>query len=544
MGIELGLSCSSDSSACPQCNTPSRRVHSRYPRILQDLPWAGMPMILRFSTRRFFCDNADCGQRIFAEQLPALAARRARATPRFDRALVQIGLECGGEPGQRLAGKMGILTSGDTILRRLRSMPRTNEHCGNVIGVDDFAFRRGQHYGTIVVDHESRGVIDLLPDRSSATVEAWLAARPVAPAIITRDRSGIYASAISTAAPEAVQVADRWHLLVNCREALVRLLDRLHASITQAMEATQAKTPADAPALDVPVAALVTAAADKTVASTAMVKVPSLSKSQQHSLDRRALRVARYEQVLELHQQGLSQRAIVLKLKMSRRQIMKWLNAGAFPERAKTHHVQQVGRYMDQLKQRWAEGIRNARELTRYIRTLGYTGGHDMVKRCVAPWRTPAERLRLVGSKPKTQSPVSLRLQRPSSDRLSWLLIKDDIVRRPGEAELLVELGTNCEPIRVASELARSFGEVIRKRDLNALCTWSEQALQTTSIKEMHGFAAGLNRTWPEVKAAIELPWSNGRAEGHVNRLKLIKRKMYGRGKLDLLRIRVTASGP
>jgi transposase len=499
-------------------------------------------MVLRILIRRFFCDNDDCEQRIFAEQLPALATRRARATPRFDRALAQIGLECGGEPGHRLAGKLGITTSGDTILRRLRTMPLESAHCGNIIGIDDFAFRRGQHYGTIIVDHESGGVIDLLPDRTSTTVETWLAARTVLPAIVTRDRSGIFASAIATAAPKAIQVADRWHLLVNCREALVRLLDRLHGSITQAMAAAQPNPPSDVPTLEAPcVAAMITALAENPIA---VAKVPVLSKSQQHSLDRRALRVERYEQVLELHRQGMSQRAIMLKLKMCRKRVIKLLNAGTFPERAKTQHVQQVDRYMDQLKQRWTEGIRNARELTKYIRTLGYTGGHDMVKRCVAPWRTPTERLRLVGSKPKPRSATPLKLRRPSSDRLSWLLIKDDIVRRAGEAELLAELGKNCEPIRVASELARSFGEVIRKRDLNALTMWSEQTLQTTSTREMHGFAEGLKRNWPEVKAAIELPWSNGRAEGHVNRLKLIKRKMYGRGKLDLLRIRVTASGP
>lgn len=424
-------------------------------------------------------------------------------------------------------------------------MPPINKHCGNIIGIDDFAFRRGQHYGTIIVDHESGGVIDLLPDRTSATVVAWLAARTVAPAIVTRDRSGIFASAISAAAPEAIQVADRWHLLVNCREALVRLLDRLHGSITQAMAAAQPKTASSATGLEsVSAAAMITAVAEKPITAIEVAKVPALSKSQQHSLDRRALRIARYEQVLELHRQGFSQRAIVSQLKMSRTQVMKLLNAGAFPERAKSQYVQQVDSYRLQLKQRWAEGIRNARELTKYIRTLGYTGGHDMVRRCVSPWRTPVERLRLVGSKPKTRSPVSLKLQRPSSDRLSWLLITDDIVHRAGEAELLAELGKNCEPIRVASELARSFGEVIRKRELNALTTWSEKALQTISTKEMHGFAEGLNRNWPEVMAAIELPWSNGRAEGHVNRLKLIKRKMYGRGKLDLLRIRVTASGP
>lgn len=132
----------------------------------------------------------------------------------------KIGLECGGEPGRRLCGKLGITTSGDTILRRLRAMPGEDIHYGNIIGVDDFAFRRGQHYGTIIVDHESGGVIDLLPDRTSATLEAWVAARPTTPTVVTRDRSGVFAKAITAAAPDAVQVADRWHLLANCRDAL------------------------------------------------------------------------------------------------------------------------------------------------------------------------------------------------------------------------------------------------------------------------------------------------------------------------------------
>jgi len=136
------------------------------------------------------------------------------------------------------------------------------------------------------------------------------------------------------------------------------------------------------------------------------------------------------------------------------------------------------------------------------------------------------------------------KLQRPSSDRLSWLLIKDDLERRTGESDLLEELRKHCGPIGAASELARSFGEAVRGRDINALTAWTERALQTTSTKEMNGFAEGLIRNWPEVRAAVELPWSNGRAEGHVNRLKLIKRKMYGRAMLDLLRIRVLGSGP
>ena len=393
--VEVELRCAVEAAACPICHALSRRVHSRYVRAVHDLPWGGMPMIPWFSARRFFCDNTDCRRRIFSEQLPDLARPRARRTPRLDQTLVQVGLECGGEPGRRLCGELGITPSGDTILRRLRAMPRATGHAGNIIGVDDFAFRRGQRYGTIIVDHESGGVIDLLADRSSATLEAWVAARPAAPSGVTRDRSGVYAKAIAAAAPNAVQIADRWHLLAHCRQALVRLLDRHHGSITQALAATRLsnpptaspETPVDSPVLEFCVPALVAiTAAEQPIAVTPDAAIPWLSKSQQHSIDRHARRIVRYEQVLELRRQGLSQRAIVTQLKMSRRQVTKRVNADGFPERAKKRHSQQVERYIDQLRQRWAEGIRNATALTKFIRTLGYTGGHDMVRRCVAPW--------------------------------------------------------------------------------------------------------------------------------------------------------------
>ena len=539
--IEVELRCTAGSACCPLCQTTSHRIHSRYIRIVTDLPWGGTPMVLRCSTRRFFCDNVDCQRRIFSEQVSGLALRRARRTPRLDQTLVQVGLECGGEPGRRLCAQLGIDTSGDTILRRLRAAPRPSANAGNIIGIDDFAFRRGQRYGTIVVDHESGEVIDLLPDRTSAEVEAWLLARTAMPTIVTRDRSGVYAKAITTAVPGAVQVADRWHLLVNCREALVRVLDRHHSLIADAMTAIAPKT-SEPPGPDsAPLAENVLPVAD---VPAVLSPPPVSSKDRQQSIDRRAKRVARYEQVLELSRQGQSQRSIVRMLKISRRLVFKWLGADGFPERAKRHHCKQVDLYVEELRARWAAGDRNARALTRHIRTLGYTGGSDAVKRCVAPWRTPTERLRLCGSKPRPKTPIPPKLQRPSSDRLSWLLIKDDIDRRAGESTLLEELRKSCEPVRVATNLARAFGQAVRERDINALTAWMERASQPESTKEMNGFAVGLARHWPEVKAAVELPWSNGRTEGHVNRLKLIKRKMYGRAKLDLLRIRVLGSGP
>lgn len=543
---EVEVGCTAEAASCLICQVPSRRVHSRYIRVVQDLPWGGLPMILRFWTRRFFCDNIDCRRRIFAEQLPALARPRARGTPRLDQSLVRIGLECGGEPGRRLCGDLGITASGDTILRRLRATPQANVHCGNVIGVDDFAFRRGQRYGTMIVDHESGGVIDLLPDRTSASLEVWLTARPTLPTVVTRDRSGVYAKAITIAAPDAVQVADRWHLLANCREALVRVIDRHHSSITQAMAATRSVvSTADQPQNAAESELTPPPTAVPPTLPPPVPPVPAvLSRSRQLSIDRRARRVARYEQVLELRRQGVSQRTIASQLKLGRGLVRRLVNADSFPERAKTHHTRQVDRYIDQLRLQWAQGIRNARELAESIRTLGYTGSNAMVRRCVAPWRTPAERPPLRGPTRQSPSPVPLDLQRPSSNRLSWLLTKDDLARRTGEAELLAELGRTCEPIHTASELARSFAPAVQGREINVLTAWMERAAQSTSTKEMNGFAEGLTRNWPEVKAAVELPWSNGRTEGHVNRLKLIKRKMYGRAKFDLLRIRVMARGP
>ena len=542
--IEVELRCTVGSASCPICQALSHRVHSRYVRVVRDLPWGGTPMVLRFSTRRFFCDNTKCPRCIFAEELPDLVRRRARGTPRLDETLVHIGLECGGEPGRRLCSELGIQTSGDTILRRLRASPPTKGHAGRVIGVDDFAFRRGQDYGTIVVDHESGDVIELLPDRTSASLEAWLATRPSAPMVVTRDRSGVYAKAITAAAPEAVQVADRWHLLANCREALVRVLDRHHSPITEAMSAAQSQRSG----ADMAPKAAQLAVAPLPTALLAMPLLPPvhgpLPRNMQQSIDRRAKRLARYELVLELDRQGLSQRAMGRQLRISHRQVLKLLNAGRFPERAKRRYAKQVDSYVQQLRVQWAAGVRTVCALTTHIRTLGYTGGSDMVRRYVASWRTPEERLRLRGPKPGPRLPTPPTLQRPSSDRLSWLLLKDDVERRTGELDLLDELRRNCEPIRRASELARSFGEAVRGHDVNALTVWTERALLTTSTKEMNGFAQGMVRNWPEVKAAIGTQWSNGRTEGHVNRLKLIKRKMYGRAKLDLLRIRVLRRGP
>jgi transposase len=217
-----------EESRCPTCRRASRRTHSWYKRWLGDLPWEGIPVGIELRVRRFFCDNDGCGQDIFTEQLAETAPRYARRTVRLSVALEQITQALGGSAGARLAQQLGILASGSTLLRQLRREAFVDcPRAPRVLGIDDWAWRKGHRYGTILCDLERGKVIDLLPDRSAESTEQWLRAHPGAE-IISRDRASLYAEAASKAAPQAVRVADRWHLLRNLSEALVETLASHH----------------------------------------------------------------------------------------------------------------------------------------------------------------------------------------------------------------------------------------------------------------------------------------------------------------------------
>ena len=198
-------------SPCPVCGCGSSRVHSRYWRAISDLPWHGISVALEVRARRFFCDEASCERRIFCERLPEVAAR-ARKTNRLERALLAIALELGGRAGARLARELGLLVGRDALLFRVKNITRIGAESVRVLGIDDFAFRKGDVYGTILVDLERHKIVDLLPERSTQSTADWLKKHPGVE-IVSRDRSNVYAQGICEGAPGAAQVADRWHLL-------------------------------------------------------------------------------------------------------------------------------------------------------------------------------------------------------------------------------------------------------------------------------------------------------------------------------------------
>jgi transposase len=244
--VEFAIRATRPQAACPTCLTPSNTLHSYYRRHPADLPSLGQAVCLSLSVRRFCCRNPDCPRQTFAEPLPGLLNRRARRTQRLASAQAQVGIALGGEAAARLLQRLAMPTSADTVLRLVRALPLPEAEPPRILGVDDWALKKGQTYGTILVDLEARRVIDLLPERTAPALASWLEAHPSIEAVV-RDRSSEYGRGATLGAPEAVQVADRWHLLYNLRQMLGRWLAGIHGRL-QALPALPAQGPPADPA--------------------------------------------------------------------------------------------------------------------------------------------------------------------------------------------------------------------------------------------------------------------------------------------------------
>jgi len=300
--LDLWLQTSCPTAACPACGQAAQRVHSRYQRRLADLPWRGRVVRLLLRVRRFFCDRSACPRRIFAERLPTLASPRARCTSELTVAHRELGFALGGEAGARLARCLSMPTSPDTLLRRIHSTPQPTAPAARVLGIDDWALRKGQRYGTIVVDLERGRILDLLEGRDGTALTVWLQEHPGVE-IIARDRWAAYAQAATAGAPGARQVADRWHLLKNLREVVERLLTRhsseVRVALQQAPEAvTEPSQPAESPSEP---------AHQLPVSQTSVAGWRRHPRTQAQQA-RRQERMRQYQRVKNLHAEGQSQR--------------------------------------------------------------------------------------------------------------------------------------------------------------------------------------------------------------------------------------------
>ena len=513
--VTLFVSTTGSGAKCPVCGRYFGRVHSRYTRTVADLPWHGVPVSLHIRVRRFFCENSSCKRVIFAERLEEVAAY-ARKTDRLQGALSLIGLALGGRAGTRLAKELGLLAGRDTLLRRVRSAPLAGFGAVRALGVDDWARRKGQTYGTILVDLERHKPIDLLPDREASSLAKWLRSHPEVE-FISRDRAGAYADGARQGAPQAVQIADRWHLLKNLTEAVERFMDRHHHLVRQA-----AKNVVQMQLIDHWPAE----------GSEAMLS----SRNEAEKLARRQKRYARYLKVMELYGQGVSERSISRALSINRATVRKFVHADGFPERTpKKSSGSILDAHIPYIHRRWAEGCQNAMQLWREIKAEGYSGKAAMVCRYIRRLRAKLAQLTL---EQRTQFlGAKTTFKAPTSRRAAWWLLKHMEDLPPDRRAFVEQLCHLCPKAREVKKMAAEFQELIRERQPEEFDRWLEAA-KGSEVAEIEGFAEGLIQDHEAVRAALTHEWSSGQTEGQINRLKFIKRQMYGRASFELLKAR------
>ena len=508
---------------CPRCHQPSHRVHSYYVRSPADLPLGELAVQLHLRVRRFRCLATPCPQRTFAERLPSVVPVAARRTTRLTTTLQSLAFATGGEAGARLSHTLHISVSPDTLLRIMRNAPSPNTPSPRVLGVDDFALRKGAAYGTLLVDLEQQRRIDLLPDRSAATLRDWLRQHP-GTEVIARDRSTEYARGATEGAPEAVQVADRWHLLHNLREVLERLLHRRYSFL-------QTLPPANPQAR-------VTSSDGGGGARHTSLRLPSASE-RAASATARERRLAQYHAVRTLHTEGKPILSIARRLGMSRVTVRKYIQADTFPERSlPPPPASMLDPYRPYLQRRWGEGCANAAQLWRELQGQGYRGARKQVERWAYHRRTdvaPTTPQRYRPGLSARRRAQDARL--PSPRRLSWLVLRCAETLTADEVSALACIRQDQE-IALGDELAHQFQRMIRQKTPDALDGWLA-ACAISTVGEFETFAAGLRQDYAAVHAALREPWSTGPVEGHVNRVKLVKRQMFGRANFDLLRKRV-----
>jgi transposase len=509
--IILELQIVTNQAPCPTCGMLSDRVHSHYTRHPRDLAWAALSVRWHLQVRRFRCLNPICPQQLFAERLPDILAPDARRTERLTEALRQVALTAGANAGSRLSTKLASSSSASTLLRILRSTNLPEPKAPKVVGLDEWAWRKGRTYGTIMVDLEAHRVLDLLPDCRSEDVAEWLRQYPSI-TVISRDRSGPFATAATGGAPQAIQVADRFHLLKNLTETLQRVFDQ-HRSQLDTVRGIVSQPPA----------------ASASEPST----MPHPSAATQRA-DRLANRQARYQEVRQLHASGMSRTQIAQRVGLSRKTVSRWLNTTAYPahpgaKRRGRPYGSQLDPFKPYLLERFQAGCHNAGVLYHEIRDQGYSGCDSLVRKFITVIR-------------RTQgqgTPVATK----TTPRYSIPDLVFCVLRRPKDMmdehkAIVTQIQAVDDVLRTACELAQSFAVMVREQRVEDLQSWLEQA-DTSGIAAFRSFVAGLRRDEAAVAAALELPWSQGQVEGQIHRLKLIKRAGYGRMGFVMLRQRV-----
>lgn len=506
-GITLHLRATRKTAQCPECLKRSRSVHSCRRRRIQHLPCSGRTLWLIFAVRHWYCRNPSCSRKIFAESLAPFAGPQQQSSALLQNLQHQLGLIAGGEAGRRAAVASGIQISPDTLLRRVVQAPEQTENRTRHVGIDEWAWHRGHRYGTLIVNLDTHRPLVLLPGREQRTLTAWFKKYPEIQ-VVSRDRGGIYSMAAREGAPQARQVADRWHLLKNICDALERMMFR-HMPLIRlvASELSPKKSPEPEP----------------------YVPAPTLRRPERLKQQTRNKRHQRWTEVMALHNKGCGFREISRITGLSRVTVSRWVQSGEFPEIStrppKRGLLDPWRKWMEEQRE---SGNYNASQIWREMVMKGFTGSETIVRDAVARWRK--------GWLP----PVAATTRLPSASRVSRWLMPWRIIRgEENYASRFIGLMCEKEPqLKIAQQLALDFYRILKTKNKQQLGRWFSNVSESGPV-ELQRVAAGMEADAAAICEAITSRWSNGVVEGHVNRLKMLKRQMYGRAGFELLRRRV-----
>jgi transposase len=488
------------SAPCPLCGKAARRIHSRYQRTVTDVPVQRTAVLLVLQVRKFYCDQPTCPRRIFTERLPKVTAPRGRFTFALQRWLARLGQEHGGASGARSANLLGLRVSGRVILRLLHALPLAHFPAPRVIGLDEWAWKRRKRYGAIVVDLERGKPIALLAERSQAIVKQWLKRHPTIQ-IVARDRSKEFAAAITAALPKAQQVADRWHLAANLTAHLDKVVSARWKPLTKAAR-PQVAVPEPVP-----------------VSPPLPPHRPSVGE-------------ARYQQMLALVQAHLPTRLIAERLGVSPRTIERWRAQQHGPHTSvRKPRRSSLDWTTSYLHQRWEAGERNGTVLWEELKAQGYRGSQRSVYRRLVRWRDgPRRRNSAADLASVPHSPLE---DLTPGTIIGWILARPETLTQ--ETQQRLEAICQLDPIIAqARELTHRWLGFIRAHTSEGLDTWLEE-MRASSLPAFVAFARSIERDKTAVVAGLSLPYRTGPVEGHITRLKLIKRQASGRASLPYL---------
>ena len=514
---------------CPVCGGGSSRVHSRYVRTVSDLPWHGICVTFKIRARRFFCEKSSCQRKIFCERLPDVAAR-ARKTVRLEEALLAIALELGGRAGARLAVELGIVTARDALLRRIKAAPLPEVGKVRVLGVDDFAFKKGSTYGTILVNLERHEVVDLLPERSQESLVAWFRSHPAAEEVevATRDRSNIYREGLAKGVPGATHVADRWHLLHNLTLTLEQYLLQKRPVLRKAAAPEAAPEHKD----------------DDDFASGPIM--PNRPRTHDRKIEEAARKrherlVEQWKNIRRLYLAGADLRHICRQLGISARTVYRYKDLKEPPPRpAYKRRASVLDPYVPYLLKRWNEGCHNGKRLYREIRERGYANSEETCARFTAQLRRAEARGKPISSVPRARVGSVAGLS-PTAKNVAALFMRHEEKLDEEQSEYLERLCGAEEALADTRRLTQEFAEMVRRLEGEDLEGWLKDAEESNSTA-MRSFALGLRKDLDAVRAGLTQELSNGPVEGFIHKLKLLKRQGYGRAGFELLRARMIAA--